>query len=166
MKAASTILLSLLGLAASIWRLAWHLPTTISPPGCDTEHLPLGLGANCVKITYIFHPTVLGLPLAAIGCGYFAIMAGLCLPRLWRSRFGGVHALRLLLSATGTSLIVYLVTTEPTLAWSRYPVLTLALVFAVLLFAMVVPMTARAIRSPASDPPGWHRNAAIRLSLR
>lgn len=163
-SAASTLLLSLLGLATSVCGLVWHFPTAISTPGCESEHLPPGVGANCMKITFIFHRTLLDLPLAAIGCGYFALMAGLCLPRLWRSRFGGVHALRLLLSATGTSLIVYLIATEPSTAWGRYPVFTLALASAFLLFVMVVPMTARALGSQAGDPHGWHRNAVVGLS--
>jgi uncharacterized membrane protein len=161
-RVAFTMLLSLLGLGTSIWGLVWHLPSAISGPGCENEDVP----TNCVKITFIFHRTLLGLPLAAIGCGCFAIMAGLCLPRLWKSRFGGLHALRLLLSASGTSVIVYLVVTEPPLAWSRYPVLTLASVFAFLLFVMVVPMTVKALRSQADDPPVWHRNSVLRLSGR
>jgi TRAP-type uncharacterized transport system fused permease subunit len=158
-RVAFTMLLSLLGMATSVWGLVWHFPSAISGPGCESQDVP----TNCIKITFIFHRTLLGLPLAAIGCGYFAVMAGLCVPRLWRSRFNGVHALRLLLSATGTSLLVYVFVTEPTMTWDRYPVVTLASVSGLVLFAMVVPMTARAFQSAAGEPHGW-RSAAIRLS--
>jgi hypothetical protein len=159
-RVASTMLLSLLGMAASIWGLLWNFPSAISGPGCGSQDVP----TNCIKITFIFHRTLLGPPLAAIGCGYFAVMAGLCVPRLWRSRFNGVHALRLLLSATATSLLVYVFAIEPTMTWDRYPVFTLASASVLVLFAMVVPKTARVFQSAGGEPYGWRRSAAIRLS--
>ena len=153
--------LGLLGLGTSIWGLVWYL----SPPsasGCGVGDLPPGFAAECLKVTFIFHRTLVDLPLGAVGCGYFATMTGLCLPRAWRSGVRGIHALRLLLSTTGTSLIVYLVAIEPLMTWDRYPMFTTSMASAFLLFAIVATMTPKALRSAADD--AVHRTTAVTLS--
>ena len=68
----------------------------------------------------------------------------------------------LLLSTTGTSLIVYLVAIEPLMTWDRYPMFTTSMASAFLLFALVVTMTPKALRSAADD--AVHRTTAVTLS--
>jgi uncharacterized membrane protein len=67
---------------------------------------------NCAKVTTSPESVILGVPVALIGLIYYAVMVGLNLPFMWRSRYRSVAPLRLAGVIAGIGMVVYLVSAE------------------------------------------------------
>lgn len=94
------LLLSVVGLAGSIYLTISHFDTHISLVCPD-------LGP-CNKILTSNTSHFLGIPVPILGLLYFVPMTLLCLPALWRSTDRRVHLARLILSILGIGMIIYL----------------------------------------------------------
>ncbi|MGN6129586.1 MAG: vitamin K epoxide reductase family protein [Nocardioidaceae bacterium] len=98
--------MSIAGLAAAGYLTYEHFTaaTTLACP--DTGAI------NCVKVTTSSYSRVLGIPVAVLGVGYFAVMTLLCLPSVWRSSDPSIAWVRLLLSGVGLLFVLYLIWVE------------------------------------------------------
>jgi uncharacterized membrane protein len=67
---------------------------------------------NCTKVTTSPQSEILGIPVAMLGLAFFIPMIALCLPAAWRSTDRRVHLARLIVSATGVGMILYLIIAE------------------------------------------------------
>ena len=96
----TSLLLSIVGLAGSIYLTISHFDTHISLVCPD-------LG-SCNRILTSNTSHFLGIPVPVLGLLYFVPMTLLCLPALWRSNDRRIHFARLILSAIGVAMIIYL----------------------------------------------------------
>lgn len=67
---------------------------------------------NCTKVTTSSYSVIAGVPLAVLGLAYFVAMAILELPHVWRSRRRGLRGVRVLASAAGVLVALWLVYLE------------------------------------------------------
>ncbi len=96
----TSLLLSIVGLAGSIYLTISHFDNHISLVCPD-------LG-SCNRILTSNTSHFLGIPVPVLGLLYFVPMTVLCLPALWRSNDRRIHLTRLILSAIGVAMIIYL----------------------------------------------------------
>lgn len=73
---------------------------------------PEGETINCAKVTSSSWSTFLGIPVAPLGLGYFAVMIALCLPARFRSVGPWPDRLRVAWAVAGTAMVLYLVWAE------------------------------------------------------
>jgi uncharacterized membrane protein len=101
-----SLVLAALGLAVSGYLTYEHFTasTTLACPNTGTW--------NCVTVTTSAQSTLVGIPVALLGLGYFATMLALSIPAVWRSRRPGVRLGRLALAAGGVVFVGYLVVAE------------------------------------------------------
>ena len=101
-----TLPLTLTGLGLSTY-LTWEhysAGTTLSCP--DTGVV------NCLKVTTSEQSVVFGVPVALLGAIFFAVMAAICLPRVWAARATWVPWVRLGGAVAGIVMVLYLVAVE------------------------------------------------------
>jgi len=100
-----TLPLTCIGLALSGYLTYEHYSTgtTLSCPNTGV--------VNCLKVTSSAESMVGPAPVALLGALFFAGMAVLCLPRLWRSS-GAVSAARVTGAVGGIGMVLYLVAVE------------------------------------------------------
>lgn len=67
---------------------------------------------DCIKVTGSPQSIIFGLPVAIYGLGYFVVMLGLCVPRVWRSTSQRIAQVRLTLSVIGMGFVIYLISVE------------------------------------------------------
>lgn len=94
------LLLSIIGLAGSVYLTIAHFDTHVSLVCPD-------LGP-CNRILTSNTSHFLGIPVPVLGLAYFVPMTLLCLPVAWRSPDRRIHLLRLILSILGVGMIIYL----------------------------------------------------------
>jgi uncharacterized membrane protein len=96
----TSLLLSIVGLAGSIYLTISHFDTHIALVCPD-------LG-SCNRILTSNTSHFLGIPVPVLGLLYFVPMTLLCLPALWRSNDRRIHLARLILATIGVAMIIYL----------------------------------------------------------
>jgi uncharacterized membrane protein len=84
---AASVILSVVGLAISVWWFVWHYAPVLPTP-CNAGS-PAGVAYDCPKFTTAVHWTVLGRPIATFGIAYFLTMAILSMPALGGHLDGG-----------------------------------------------------------------------------
>jgi uncharacterized membrane protein len=99
-QSAATLILSVIGLAGSVYLTISHFDTHISLVCPDT--------GSCNRILTSNTSHFLGIPVPILGLAYFVPMTLLCLPVAWRSLDRRVHLARLILSILGVAMIIYL----------------------------------------------------------
>jgi uncharacterized membrane protein len=99
-QSAATLILSVIGLAGSVYLTISHFDTHISLVCPDT--------GSCNRILTSNTSHFLGIPVPILGLAYFVPMTLLCLPVAWRSLDRRVHLVRLILSILGVAMIIYL----------------------------------------------------------
>jgi uncharacterized membrane protein len=99
-QSAVTLILSVIGLAGSVYLTISHFDTHISLVCPDT--------GSCNKILTSNTSHFLGIPVPILGLAYFVPMTLLCLPAAWRSLDRRVHLARLILATLGVAMIIYL----------------------------------------------------------
>ena len=104
--APAALVLAVAGLAVSAYLTVEHYTasTTLACP--DTGVV------NCQKVTTSAQSHVFGIPVAVLGLVYFAAMAGLNLPQLWRDPPRRLHQARLAAAGLGPLFALYLLTVE------------------------------------------------------
>lgn len=98
--------LCLAGLAVSGYLTYAHY-TSATVLACSDKGL-----VNCAKVTTSQYSRVLGIPVADAGVVYFIAMAGLCLPKAWRSSSPVLRYARLAGAVTGVGMVLWLVYAE------------------------------------------------------
>ncbi|MBS2964001.1 vitamin K epoxide reductase family protein [Actinocrinis puniceicyclus] len=95
------------GLAVSIYLTVAHYTTTV------TLACPQSATVNCEKVTTSAQSQFLGMPVAVLGTGYFAVMLLLCLPWTWRAdRPVVLRHVRVLAALGGVGFVAWLVYAE------------------------------------------------------
>jgi uncharacterized membrane protein len=101
-----SLVLAIFGIAVSAYLTIAHL-TTPKVLACSAS------GAiNCEKVTTSAQSTLVGIPVAMLGLGWFLAMAVLCLPVAWRSSSPLWHASRLTAAIIGIAFTLWLVHAE------------------------------------------------------
>jgi uncharacterized membrane protein len=67
---------------------------------------------NCVKVTTSSYASLVGVPVALLGLGFFAVMTVLCSPWGWRARSRWAGRARLTAAVAGVVMVLYLVWVE------------------------------------------------------
>ncbi len=137
------LLLSIVGLAGSIYLTVSHFDTHISLVCPD-------LGP-CNKILTSNTSHFLGIPVPVLGLLYFVPMTILCLPALWRSKDRRVHLARLILSILGVGMIIYLFVEELFIIQALCVWCSVIHLVGFLLFVLIVTSTP-ALLARNSDP--------------
>ena len=103
---ASSLSLSLIAVAVASYLTVTHYadPAALACP--DTGIV------NCTLVTTSSWSAIAGVPLAVLGLVWALVMAGLCVPWVWRSTARWVDSARLGTSAAGAAMVVYLVYVE------------------------------------------------------
>ncbi len=100
------LIIILLGIAVSIYLTVAHYtePKILACPETGV--------INCAKVTTSVYSEILGVPLAVLGLLFFLGMLPLNLPVAWRAANPLFRRLRLIGSALGVAMVMYLVYTE------------------------------------------------------
>lgn len=98
--------LCLVGLAVSVYLTVEHFDSSVSLSCPGTGVI------NCQKVTTSQYSTVLGIPVALLGLGYFVAATVLMSPRAWRSADPRLMRARLAWVSLGMLMVVYLVWAE------------------------------------------------------
>ena len=96
----TTVVLSLIGLAGSVYLTVSHFDSHIALVCPDT--------GSCNRILTSNTSHFLGIPVPILGLAYFVPMTILCLPAMWRSGDRRIHLARLILSILGVGMVIYL----------------------------------------------------------
>lgn len=94
------------GLVVSVYLLVEHL-TAGSTLAC-----PETTAVNCARVTTSEQATVIGVPWAALGVLYFAVLLALVTPAAWGTTASVVHRARLALATVGALSVLYLIFVE------------------------------------------------------
>ncbi|ACU53195.1 Vitamin K epoxide reductase [Acidimicrobium ferrooxidans DSM 10331] len=97
-------LIALAGLGVATYLTIAHYDTTVTLACPDTGIV------NCAKVTTSPESTILGIPVAVLGLGFFLAMGVLSLPFAWRHR--ALDAVRLALAGVGVVFVLWLVYAE------------------------------------------------------
>jgi uncharacterized membrane protein len=144
----ASVILSVAGLAISVWWFVWYYaPVLPTPCGAGS---PAGVAYNCPQVTIAVHWTVLGRPIATFGIAYFLAMSILSMPPVWKTPRRWVHLVRLGIALVGGGLSVYAISVEPVVAFTHYYGLPMSIVIALLLFVLTVATLPRAIAFPST----------------
>lgn len=101
-----TLPLTVAGLGLSVY-LTWEHYSTGTTLSCPDTGV-----VNCLKVTTSEQSVIFGVPVALLGAIFFAAMAALCLPRLWRADSDELRWLRLGGAISGIVMVLYLVAVE------------------------------------------------------
>lgn len=137
-------LLSVAGLAISVWWFPWYYAPRLSTP-CDISGLRPGVASLCPKITYLVPWTVFGRPIASFGIGFFLVMLVLSMPPLWRSPLRSIHVARLVVALIGVVVACSVISVEPNDAFTHYAGLPLTISIVLLLFVVTATTLPRAM---------------------
>ncbi len=143
---ASSLGLCLIAVAVATYLTITHYtdPTALACP--DTGIV------NCTLVTTSSWSAIAGVPLAVLGLGWAVVMTGLCVPWAWWSSARWVDGARLVVSAAGAAMVVYLVYVELFRLSAICLWCTAMHVTAVCLFGVVLAArTAAPLRSPAAE---------------
>ncbi len=143
----AALVLSLLGLADSIYLTISHFDSSVLTAGCQVHG-----AVNCLKVTTSPESEIFGvIPVAITGLVYFVLMTIVNLPPLWKTYDARVVWARLALVVGGMGMVVYLISVEFKLkAICEYCTGVHILTF--LLFVLVVATFSR-----MSNRAAWHR---------
>ena len=101
----------IVALAAAVLGLAPATYLTIEHFSSSPSFLcPENSAINCLKVTTSDWSRIAGMPVAVLGLVYFAVMAALCLPWLWRVRW--LDGVRVAGGVAGIISALYLVWAE------------------------------------------------------
>jgi uncharacterized membrane protein len=100
------LVLCVAGLAVSGYLTIEHFDHAVTLACPETGRI------NCQKVTTSQYSEVLGIPVALLGLGYFAVTAALMTPAAWRSTDPLVRTSRLAWVGVGMAMVVYLVWAE------------------------------------------------------
>ena len=102
--APSTVVLSAVGLALSVYLSVEHLraPGTLACPATAT--------VNCARVTTSEQATLFGVPVALLGVAFFVAMLLVCAPVAWRNP--ALRTGRLALAGVGVAFVFYLIYAE------------------------------------------------------
>jgi uncharacterized membrane protein len=139
----ATLLLSIVGLAGSVYLTISHFDSHISLVCPD-------LGP-CNRILTSNTSHLLGIPVPVLGLAYFVPMTLLCLPQAWRSTDRRIHLARLILSILGVGMIIYLFVEELFIIEALCVWCTVIHFVGFLLFVIIVT-TAPQLLAARSDP--------------
>ncbi|HEV2376369.1 MAG TPA: vitamin K epoxide reductase family protein [Streptosporangiaceae bacterium] len=101
----TTLVLSLLGLADSIWVTIDHY--TPVPLGCSDKG-----AVNCAQVLHSPQSVIFGIPLPILGLAFFVFMVAANSPWGWRVRWPAMGTVRLASVIVGMVFVLYLVYTE------------------------------------------------------
>ncbi|HMD44777.1 MAG TPA: vitamin K epoxide reductase family protein [Acidimicrobiales bacterium] len=106
-KVVATLILSLMGLAVSVYLTYAHFAgvQSLSCPGA-------GSVINCEKVTTSAQSYFLKMPVAVLGLGYYVVYTALNTPWAWRASDRRVHLARLAVAVLGMAFALYLVSAE------------------------------------------------------
>jgi uncharacterized membrane protein len=138
------IVLCVAGLAVSGYLTIEHFDTSVALACPETSRI------NCQKVTTSQYSTLLGVPVALLGLGYFVIAALLMSPAAWRSSRAGLSRARLAWSGLGMLMVIYLVWAEFFGANAICPWCTGVHAITLLLFALVMFTEAWILPEPSS----------------
>lgn len=96
--------IALAGIGVATYLTIAHYDTTVTLACPDTGIV------NCAKVTTSPESTIVGIPVAVLGLGFFIVMAGLSLSFAWRRR--GLDAVRLALAGAGVVFVLWLIYAE------------------------------------------------------
>ncbi|MBV9848003.1 MAG: vitamin K epoxide reductase family protein [Kutzneria sp.] len=133
----STLVLSLIGLAASVYLTVSHYTDTALV--CTTTGV-----VDCGAVTNSPQSRVFGIPVAVLGLVFFLVLVPLMTPIAWRSPLPAVRWLRLGAVVTGLLFVAYLVTAELAVIGRICEWCTSVHVVVLALFALVVTSEMRA----------------------
>jgi len=102
----TTLILSIAGLAISIYETIAHFSSSVTLACPATAHI------NCEKVTTGPYSTVFGIPVAVLGLAFFVFMVAVNNPLAWRSPLRVVHRARVLSVIVGICFVLYLVYVE------------------------------------------------------
>jgi uncharacterized membrane protein len=94
------------GLAVSGYLTIEHFDRAVSLACPQTSRI------NCQKVTTSQYSTLLGIPVALLGLGYFVVGAALLTPAAWRSPRPAVSRARLAWASLGMLMVIFLVWAE------------------------------------------------------
>lgn len=100
----ASLVVALVGLAISVYLTVEHF-TSSSLLAC-----PEGAVVNCAKVTSSPESVILGVPVAALGLGYFAAMTAVLTPGAWARR--RLDVVRIAGAVLGIGMVLYLVWVE------------------------------------------------------
>lgn len=145
----TTLLLSIIGLAGSVYLTISHFDSQISLVCPD-------LGP-CNKILTSNTSHFLGIPVPVLGLAYFAPMTLLCLPPAWRSTDRRLHLARLILSILGVGMIIYLFVEELFIIKALCIWCTVIHVVGFLLFVVIVTTAPQTLTARSESPSGGNK---------
>lgn len=101
----ASFVLSLLGLGISAYLTYTHFqPQALL---CTDNGV-----VNCAAVTTSPQSHFLGVPVAILGLGQYAVMTALCTPWAWRSRLYALHVVRLALGVVAMGFVLWLLSAE------------------------------------------------------
>lgn len=103
----TTFVVSLLGLAVSIYLTKQHFTQGATYAGCPENSL-----VNCGRVTSSAQSHFLGIPVAVLGLAFYVFMVAVNSPWGWRARYPAVHWARLISVIVGIVFVLYLVYAE------------------------------------------------------
>jgi uncharacterized membrane protein len=100
----ASLVVAVIGLAISVYLTVEHFtsPTLLA--------CPEGAVINCAKVTSSQWSVILGIPVAVIGLGYFAVMTALVTPAAWSRPV--LNPVRVAGVAAGVGMALYLIWVE------------------------------------------------------
>jgi uncharacterized membrane protein len=128
--------LSMAGLVLSVYLTVEHF----TAPG--TLACPANATVDCGRVTTSEQATLLGIPVAVLGVVFFAAMAIVCWPAVWRRDERWLRPARVAAASTGVVFVLYLVYAEVFLLGAVCLWCTAVHVVAFALFCVVAMATA------------------------
>jgi uncharacterized membrane protein len=141
---AAMLVLAVAGLAVSVYLSYEHLTSSTTLACPDTGAI------NCAKVTSSEYSTIVGIPVALLGLGFFVVLLPLLATRAWEASSRWVHLARLVLVGGGLAFVLYLVWAElfairAICLWCTGVHLVTAALFVLVVFA-------EALRGPVGGP--------------
>ncbi len=103
----ATFLLSLLGLGLSIYLTIEHFSRCFKRSSVATAESSTAKRSRPIQSSHF-----LGIPVAILGLGNYAVMVGLNSPWAWRSRVRWIHIARFLLAIVSMCFVLWLIYAE------------------------------------------------------
>jgi uncharacterized membrane protein len=103
----AALVLSLLGLADSVYLTIAHFETNLLSATCSTKGF-----IDCQAVTTSAQSHLLGIPVAILGLAFYVAMTVINLPPLWKTTDVRVAYLRLAMIVSGICFVLYLLYAE------------------------------------------------------
>jgi uncharacterized membrane protein len=149
----TALVLSLLGLADSIWLTIVHFSVNLLSASCPANSVD-----NCVAVTTGPWSHPFGIPVAILGLAFFVAFTIINLPYFWKIKDVRVHWLRAIMSLTSIGMVLYLLYVELFLAkliclyCTGVHIVTFALF---ILIAVTLPKMVQPARPEWDDGGDW-----------